>query len=191
MPWIWSRVFWWVFAAVVIAILGRATWVAYVVVRADLSLSLVPWPVILLDVMKLHETAGVAAAVGLAIGLLEPIPRLIRVLFRRFRRVEKPVVHYEQTPDAMIKTDRVRTADAWIKKNAKRDFSYVAIDGEEEPSVENVIMARGGRFRYRVMAYRLLTEDERKKLVYDALQHGLLEEPEPGGTATLLTSIGR
>lgn len=59
------------------------------------------------------------------------------------------------------------------------------------PDIENVITAQDGRFTYRVMAYRHLSEEERISAVWKALQAGVLKEPPPGGTATLLTEIGK
>ncbi len=54
---------------------------------------------------------------------------------------------------------------------------------------ENVITAQNGKFKFKVYAHRYLTYEELKEVVWQALQDGTIEEPEPGTTATLVTSI--
>lgn len=191
MPWFVSRLFWWTVAIAFIAVLGRALWAGYALTSAGESLSAIPLSVLTLDVMRLHEWAAWGAAAGLVAGLLAQTPRLMRIALRRFRRREDAPMTEVRTPDAIIKAERARIADTWLNENDKRNLRYVAIDGKHKPTVENRITARDGRFTYRVMAYRHLTEEERRFVVLDALERGLLQEPEPGGTATLLTSIGQ
>jgi len=143
--------------------------------------------------MRLHEAAAWGAAAGAVVGLLARLPRWVRIGWRRMKR-RKIVVEEDATPDALIRAERARTAEAWLAGREDRDLDYVGIgeqDDPDAPTVENVITARGGRFTYRVMAYRHLTDEERRELVLDALDRGLIAEPEPGGTATLLTSVGR
>jgi hypothetical protein len=55
--------------------------------------------------------------------------------------------------------------------------------------VENFITAQGGKFTYRVLAYRTLTTEEMVPLVFAALNTGQVSEPAPGATATLITEI--
>ncbi len=55
---------------------------------------------------------------------------------------------------------------------------------------ENVITSGNGKFTFKVYAHRYLTYEELKQVVWKALQDGTIEEPEPGATATLVTSIG-
>ena len=55
--------------------------------------------------------------------------------------------------------------------------------------LETMITAKKGALTYRVLAYRQLTEEECKRVVMDALQRGEIEEPPPGGTATIITDI--
>jgi hypothetical protein len=54
---------------------------------------------------------------------------------------------------------------------------------------ENVITARNGKFTFKVYAHRYLTYEELKQVVWEALRDGTIEEPEPGTTTTLVTSI--
>ena len=60
-----------------------------------------------------------------------------------------------------------------------------------EPKVETVVTARDGKYTYRVLAYRPLDKDECKKIVWRALRVNYIQEPEPGGEVTLVTTIGR
>ena len=53
-------------------------------------------------------------------------------------------------------------------------------------TVESWITAEGGKFTYRILANRELSEDECKKVVMAALEDGRLREPEPGGQTTLV-----
>ncbi len=61
---------------------------------------------------------------------------------------------------------------------------------QPEPTVETVITAKDGLFTYRVIAYRALSTEECKKVVWRALQVDYIDEPEPGGEVTLVTKIG-
>ena len=54
----------------------------------------------------------------------------------------------------------------------------------------NVITAKRGTHTYNIYAHRALSEEEMIELVGEALEDGSLAEPEPGGTATLITHIG-
>jgi len=193
MRWMLSRMFWWALSLAMIAVLGRAAWAAYAIVAAGESLAGVPIPVLAFDVMHLHVAAAWGAGAGAIVGLLARLPRWLRIGLRLLgRRDATP--DDDTTPDAIIRAERARTAEAWLAGRNDRDLDYVGIGeetDEDAPTVENVITARGGRFTYRVMAYRHLTEQERKELVLDALERGLIQEPEPGGTTTLVTSIGR
>ena len=58
------------------------------------------------------------------------------------------------------------------------------------PGVLNVITAQRGRYTYHIYAHRALSEKEMIQLVGEAIEDGRLAEPEPGGTATLITRIG-
>ncbi|MFT5448333.1 MAG: hypothetical protein ACI9DC_003517, partial [Gammaproteobacteria bacterium] len=51
--------------------------------------------------------------------------------------------------------------------------------------------ARRGTFTYRVLAYRHLSDEERIRVVQEALRLGHVQEPPPGGTSTVMTSIGK
>ncbi len=81
----------------------------------------------------------------------------------------------------------------WMVKEGRQPGKRVNLaEPTREPTpVENLITAKGGQFTYRVMAYRRMEEGELEKVVWEALQSGRLKEPEPGGVATLVTSIGR
>ena len=64
-----------------------------------------------------------------------------------------------------------------------------ALGLESAMRLETVITAKKGALTYRVLAYRQLTEEECKRVVVNALQTGEIEEPPPGGTATIVTDI--
>jgi hypothetical protein len=61
---------------------------------------------------------------------------------------------------------------------------------KEPERVENFVTAKNGQLTFRVLAYRRMDEEELRKVVFEALKAGKLKEPEPGGTATLVTDIG-
>ena len=76
-----------------------------------------------------------------------------------------------------------------MKKSTKKlDRNEAAESGER---CENIITAKNGKFTYKVYAYRLLTKDELKQVVWNALQSGEIMEPKPGGVARLITAIGK
>ena len=71
-----------------------------------------------------------------------------------------------------------------MEKTERRD----AVD--RPPKVETEITARDGTFPYRVLAYRRLSNDEARNVIWRALQVGHIHEPESGGIVVLQTRIG-
>ena len=65
------------------------------------------------------------------------------------------------------------------------------VDDDGEPCVATTVTAGNGAYTYRVLAYRPLSYQECKLLVWRALKVGAIDEPEPGGVTTLVTRIGR
>ena len=192
--WYLKQLFWWAIAGALLAMLVGGSYYAYNIVQAGKSLSSVPPQTLLLDYMRLHVLAGWGAAGGIALGLLVRIPWLLRILWRSLRGESAPVAQDGSDPDSLIRADRSQRADEWLAQREDRDLDYVWFgnEGDEDaPDVENVITARNGTFTYRVLAYRHLSHDERMRVVHDALRRGHIKEPEPGGTATLVTSLGR
>ena len=80
------------------------------------------------------------------------------------------------------------SASTGIRKLNPKEPVY---DGDtiEGSICENVITARNGQLTFKVYAYRYLTYEELKQVVWQALQDGTIEEPEPGATTTLVTFI--
>ena len=58
------------------------------------------------------------------------------------------------------------------------------------PGFVNVITAKGGTLKFRVLSYRPMSDDEVMTAVWDALEEGRLSEPSPNEVATLVTRIG-
>jgi hypothetical protein len=183
----------WSFIGAVVAVVGAGVLFGYRLHAAGEPLDSVPPLVLAFEVMQLHRMAAYGAGAGLALGLLERLVLLARLQLRRRRRRGAPA---EETagPDALIRAERARQAEAYLAGRESRTLDDIAVGEEthgDAPDVENIITARGGDMTYRILAYRHLTEEERMQVVWEALRNGNLSEPGPGGTATLLTSIGR
>jgi hypothetical protein len=175
-----------------IATLGYALWDGYNIVQAGYSLTAVPPLTMIFDVMELHLHAGAGALVGLALGLLERFWRRLRLrLSGLFGNNDAPAERTDT--DGLIRAEREQRADDYLATLEQRSLDNVAVTegAGDGPDVENVITAHDGQFTYRVLAYRHLSVKERADIVRHALDHGHVEEPEPGGTATVVTSIGK
>ncbi len=191
MGWLIRRLLGWVIAGALIGTLGAAVWHGIQIVRAGYALDAIPALTMAFEVMKLHLAAAIGALVGLSLGLLG---RLRRRLSLRLRGLfsSGPEVAERVDTDALLQADKHRRADDYLSTLQGRALDFAIVDdAEDPPTVENVITAMDGRFTYRVMAYRHLSIDERAAVVRHALDHGLVREPEPGGTATVTTSVGR
>ena len=100
----------------------------------------------------------------------------------------------QSDPDSLIRAERAQLADSYLSSLGDRSLDNVLVTphgDDDAPDVENLITARGGKFTYRVLAYRHLSERERMEVVREALRLGHVSEPEPGGTATVMTAIGK
>jgi hypothetical protein len=100
----------------------------------------------------------------------------------------------QSNPDLLIRTERSQGVDNYLASFGERTLDHVLVTlhrDEEAPDVENIITARDGMFTYRVLAYRHLSEQERMDVMHEALQLAHVSEPEPGGTATVMTAIGK
>ena len=71
-----------------------------------------------------------------------------------------------------------------------REQAREAAEAGRKPPIENVVTARNGRFSCRVMAYRPLSAAESQIAVREALEEGVITEPEPSKSTTLVTDIG-
>jgi hypothetical protein len=146
----------------------------------------------LFEVMQLHLAAGYGALAGVACGLAARW-RLARALLRWLRHAAPPA-DAGAGGDNFIRSERTQRADAYLATLPRRVLDGVtmsAADAHAAPDVESVITVRDGGPGYRVFAYRPLTPDECAQAVQEALRLGRVREPEPGGIATVLTSIGR
>ena len=146
---------------------------------SGLPLDAVPLQVLIIDAMQLHVSALHGAIGGFALGLAE-------WLFRYFRQRRNAPVYadpdMEETVDQTIQNIRRAKADAYLDTHHKTPRP----SGQDpQPTVENIITAQDGRYTYRVMAHRHLSEAELMEIVRDALNDGTVIEPERGGTATL------
>ncbi len=176
----------WSLAGALITTLAAAAWRAYIIVQGGHSLTAVPPFDMAFRVMELHKFALYGAIGGGLIGLIEKSYRSLR-----HRRRERVVPAYENPMDATdtkIKLMRAQRANEYLQA---RKAGEAAADQGLAPPVENVITAREGLLTYRVMAYRQLSERELMETVRTALENGEIEEPAPGGSVTLLTSIGK
>ena len=187
------QLFWSVLAGVLLAVIGGAVYQGYTIIQAGYALDAAPPLKMIFDVMQLHVTAAWGAAAGVVFALLGPVlgvcKRAIGALFRR-----APQVVDQPDPDAIIRAERVHRAVDNYATCGDRSLDHVLVtphEDEEAPSIENMITARGETFTYRVLAYRHLSEEERMRVVQEALRLGHVQEPPPGGTSTVMTSIGK
>lgn len=187
------QLFWSVLSGVLLAAIGGAVYRGYEIIQAGYALDSVPPLKMMFDVMRLHVMAAYGAAAGVAFALLGPVfgvsKRWLASLFRR-----APPIIDQPDPDSLIRAERAQLADNYLSSLGERSLDHVLVtphDEEEAPGVENLITARGGTFTYRVLAYRHLSEEERMRVVQEALRLGHVQEPPPGGTSTVMTSIGK
>lgn len=184
---------WSVLSGVLLTVIGGAVYRGYEIAQAGYALDSVPPLKMIFDVMQLHEMAAYGAAAGVVFAVLGPLfdfcKRSISSLFRR-----APPVVDQPDPDSIIRAERAQLADSYLSSLGERSLDHVLVtphDDEEAPGVENMITARGGTFSYRVLAYRHLSEEERIRVVQEALRLGHVQEPPSGGTSTVMTSIGK
>ena len=187
------QLFWSVLSGVLLAVIGGAVYRGYEIIQAGYALDSVPPLKMMFDVMRLHVMAAYGAAAGVAFAVLGPLfgfcKRSIASLCRR-----APTVVEQPDPDSLIRAERAQVADTYLSTLGERSLDHVLVtphDDEEAPSIENMITARGGTFTYRVLAYRHMSEEERMRVVQEALRLGHVQEPPPGGTATVMTSVGK
>lgn len=193
MVWLAKRLAWCALAGAMLATLGSAAWQSWKILDAGYALDAVAAPTMAFEVMQLHLAFGYGALAGVACGLAVRVWRLGRALARRLRHTA-PVAGTDADADTVIRGERTQRADAYLATLPRRVLDGVTIsadDAHAAPDVESVIAARDGRPGYRVLAYRALTPDECAQAVQEALRLGRVREPEPGGIATVLTSIGR
>lgn len=174
-----NLILWPLFGAVVTAS-GAGLFRAYVIVRSGYSLDAVPPVTMAIKVMELHLWALYGAVAGAVIAVCGNLYTLLR------SSADTDFIAPEYA-------DSFTDGDTKIRElRAQRAEQYLASrTAPTLPSVENVITARGGMFTYRVMAHRHLSEQERMEAVREALADGRLQEPESGGSATLITDIGK
>lgn len=171
-----SIILWALFVSA-LTVIGMAIYRGYIIVQTGYSLTSVPPLDMAFKVMGLHWYALYGAVAGAIIGLIEKT-------YYRFRDRAK-------THKVDQDVDQLGDTDARIRRvRAKRAGEYLESKKAGQPLVENVVTARSGMFTYRVMAFRHLAEHEQMDLIRQALEDGRLQEPEPGGTATLITDIG-
>lgn len=193
MRWFIRQLFWSAVAGALLVVIGAVAYHSYQILRAGYSLDVVPPLTMVLEVMELHLKAAYGAGAGVALVLLGRILSVIkRAVLALFQR--QPATAEQSDPDRLIRAERAQLADAYLSSLEERTLDHVLVtphDDEGGPDVENIITARGGTFTYRVLAYRHLSEQERMDVVQEALRLGHVSEPEPGGTVTVLTSIGK
>ena len=184
---------WSALSGALLAVLGRAAYSSYKLLRAGEALDSVPPLTMALELMQLDLMAAYGAAAGVSLSLLSRILSLaVSAVRRLFARA--PTVTEQADADSLIRAERAQLADSYLSSLGERTLDHVLVapqSDDEAPDVENLITARGGKFTYRVLAYRHLSEKERVEVVREALRLGHVHEPEAGGTATVLTAIGK
>jgi len=188
-----KSLFWWAVLGALLGAVGGAIFYGYNLLQAGYDLDAVPIFTMLIEVRELHKLALYGGAAGLALGLLENLFYVLRSLLRR-RRHGSSGGDGTESPDAIIRAERMRQADEYLSTRGSQSLDSVGFGSEGDegaPDVENFITARDGLFTYRVLAYCHLSADELMCAVREALEQGRIQEPEPGGTTTVLTSIGR
>jgi hypothetical protein len=188
-----KQLFWSALSGTLLAVLGGAAYRSYGILRAGYALDSVPPLTMALDVMHLDLLAAYGAVAGVSLSILI---RLLRLVVRTARRLfaRAPAVVERSDPDSIIRAERAQLADSYLSSLGDRSLDNVLVtpQGDDDvPDVENLITARGGKFTYRVLAYRHLSERERMDVVREALRLGHVSEPESGGTATVMTAIGK
>ncbi len=170
----------------VVAMLGRIIYGLYKIQMAELSTTDVPLDVLAIQVFQVHHYAAYGAIVVLIWWLGE---RIFWVIFRGTRKFfaalfdKRPETSKSVYVDEKLKMTQRATADAYLE-NAKKT-SKPENNTTSEPLFENRIAAKDGTLNYKVMAYRQLTADEMRKIIWAALNDGSIVEPAPGGTTHL------
>ena len=189
-----KSLFWWMLLGAILGIVGGAIFFGYEIVQDGHKLSSVPFDTLLTHVgPPLLILALWGLGFGFALGLLTHLfcglKSLLSRLFQRSTTVEET-----QSADLVLRAARERQADEYLAGRDSTTLDTVGFgeEGDEgAPDIENIITAREGLYTYRILAYRHLSDHERVSVVKEALENGNLKEPQPGGTATVLTNIGR
>jgi len=188
-----KQLFWSALSGTLLAVIGGAAYHSYKILRAGYALDSLPPLTMALDFMHLHLLAAYGAGAGVSLSVLGLLLRLVvRSVRRLFARA--PTAVEQSDPDSLIRAERAQLADSYLSSLGDRSLDNVLVtpQGDEDaPDVENLITARGGKLTYRVLAYRHLSERERMDVVREALRLGHVSEPEPGGTTTVMTAIGK
>lgn len=193
MYWLFKQLLWAALAGALLAAIAGAGYHGYMILDAGFRLDSVPPLRMVMEVMQLHHLAAYGAVTGIGLALLGRVWRVIkRLILARFNSA--PVAAQQADPDSMIRAERSQLADSYLSTLGERTLDHVLVTphgDEERPDIENIITARGGTFTYRVLAFRHLSEKERMAVVQEALRLGHVQEPEPGGISTVMTSIGK
>ena len=189
-----KSLFWWMLLGAVLGTVAGAIYFGYQIEQDGIKLTSIPLNTLLTEVGPLVLVRavwglGIGFAIGLLTHLFSGLKYLLSRLFRRSSSAEET-----ESPDGVLRAARERQADEYLAGRESTTLDTVGFgeEGDEgAPDIENIITAREGLYTYRILAYRHLSDHERISVVKEALQNGNLKEPEPGGTATVLTNIGR
>jgi hypothetical protein len=189
-----KSLFWWMLLGLELGAVGGAIYFGYLIVQDGIKLSSIPFNTLLTEVGPLVLVRALwGLGIGFAFGLLTHLFSGLKSLLSRLLRRSSPTEEIE-SPDGVLRAVRERQADEYLAGRESTTLDSVGFgeEGDEgAPDIENIITAREGLYTYRILAYRHLSDHERVSVVKEALKNGNLKEPEPGGTATVMTNIGR
>ena len=169
----------WAIAGGVIATLSMGFYQA-ITLHASGELMSVGLGTLALEKMRLHYFAAWGVAIGCVIGIIEKIAISVLRWYRHRPRSTEPIVTGESV-DSQLRAIRTRKAQRYLDDK----------HADQHPSVENTITALNGTLTYKVLAYRVLSEQEAMQVVAQQLKSGQLIEPAPGGVAVVATEIGK
>ena len=167
-----------------IAVTGRGI---YVLNASDVDIRSIPIKNLLIDILGLHRFALIGLAGGAVIGVVES---LCWGLKQKLQGERLAGGDHSQLEDPGEKIQHMRESRAKNYLNLRQQAREAAGAGQGPP-IENVVTADNGRHIYRVMAYRQLSMAEAQQAVKQALDQGIVEQPEAGQSVVLLTDIGK
>lgn len=175
------NVFLWTLFGASFSAFAVGTYKSSILLKAGYALTTLPPLEMALEVMGLHRYAMYGAIAGFIIGMLEKWMYASAHRKSRLDAHPNPAPTFaDDGPDEVIRKIREQRAE-----------QYMATRKADEPTVENIITARGGLVTYKILAYRFLTDQEMKTVVATALQANEIEEPAPGREAVLMSDIGK
>ena len=178
----------WSIGVALLTALAAALYQGYAIHQAGEPLDAVSPLVMAFETMRLHDFALYGAVGGLGIGSVRWVMSLVG---------GSPIGAAREPGRGQHVIEAVRAGRE--PSHGLRRHAQEAPERQEERTpgrnppllLENTITAGGGKFTYHVLAYLVLQEQELKDLIAQALEQGVISEPEEGGSTMLVTTIGK